>query len=737
MKKIYKDGLYEIKNNIKRFISMILIVLLGVGFFAGVKATSPDMKKTIDKYFRDNNVFDIEVISTLGLTDEDIDEIKKLEEIEQVEGSYSKDALLEIDKKEMAVKLHSLLDNMNEVNVVKGRMPENENECLVEEYFLGYTGKNIGDTIEFKIEKDENEDEFLKINQMKIVGAVQSPLYISRERGSTKLASGKINFYVYIPKKAINSNIYTEIYAKIKNDENLLTSSKKYNNKIEDITEKIEEISISRKEERYKEVYNEANGEVLDAQKELDDSKKEADEKIADAKYKIEDAKNKVVSSEKEIEDSESKANKKFKEAENQIKSAEKEIKENKKKLEEGKVEANKQIEQANIKKQELLKNKSDIENGISLANQSKNELLKNKTQINYAITGLEEQLKNETDEAKKQEILYKINVYKENLKQIELGIQEIDNKITELNNNLNLVNSGIFQIESEVKNAQNEIKENENKLKTAEKEIAKQKKQLESTKKSTFAKIESGKKKLEDGRKEITENEKKLEDEKKKADEKIADAQNKIDEAKDKINDIKRPDYYILDRDTNVGYMQYMQDADRIDKIGKVFPVVFFIVAALISLNSMNRLVEENRVQIGTFKALGYSKVKISTKYVIYAVLATVIGSFLGMAIGFKLIPKIIIRMYEMMYTLPYEIIEFNERLAITGLFWASICTVGTTIYTCIKELAQTPSELMRPKAPKVGKKYFWKKYHLYGKDLNLLRKLLLEMYLDIKRDF
>ena len=166
------------------------------------------------------------------------------------------------------------------------------------------------------------------------------------------------------------------------------------------------------------------------------------------------------------------------------------------------------------------------------------------------------------------------------------------------------------------------------------------------------------------------------------------------------------KPEWYVLDRNQNTGYASYSQDSERIANIGKVFPFVFFVIAALISLTSMTRMVEEQRVQIGTLKALGYTKGKIALKYILYAVLATLIGGIIGMLIGFRILPEIIYNMYAMMYSMKDVVLEFNTGIAITGLGLALICTVGATIIACYKELNLQPASLMRPKSPKAGKR-------------------------------
>ena len=212
---LLKDSIKEIKNTYKRFISILLMAFLGVGFFAGIRAASPDMLDTIDQYYKEQNVYDIEIISTLGLTDEDVKAISQLENIETVDASFETDGKIETENKETIVKLITI-GELNQPVLLEGNLPIKENECLVEQGFLTANNKKIGDTIQLDIEttRDDNGDEiqYLKNNEMKIVGTVKSPLYISRDRGTSNLGAGKINYYAYIPKENVNTQNYTKIY---------------------------------------------------------------------------------------------------------------------------------------------------------------------------------------------------------------------------------------------------------------------------------------------------------------------------------------------------------------------------------------------------------------------------------------------------------------------------------------------------------------------------------------------
>ena len=709
MKALNKDSIKEIKNSFKRYLSILLIVLLGVGFFAGIKATSPDMQQTLNKYYEDNNVFDLEIVSTLGLTDTDIEEIKKIDGVEQIEGSYSSDAIVSIEENEYVTKLHSIPSDINKIDIVKGRLPESENECVVEEKFIEGTGKNIGDVIELNIEENEEGESVLKNNEMTIVGTIKSPLYISNERGSSKLGAGKINYYIYVPKNAINSEIYTELYLTI-NSEKLSSFSSKYDDEIEILKDNIEKIADERKEARYNELKDEANAEVDKAQKELDDKKAEVEKQLNDAqveldnaKKELEDGKNKISESEEQIRINQQKANNEFASAEKQIADAKAQIESKENELENAKAQ--------------LSSKESEAETGIASIEQGIN-------QIDESIATLEKQ--------------------KEQLEQMGQDTTQIQNAINEANNKKSELNNQKTSIEQQLNDARAQIELGNQQIDNAKEQIASQENTLKSEKNKANREIANAKNEIEkakqeliDGENEIKEGESQLETKKQEAQQELDDAQNKIDDAKDKVNDIKKPDWYILDRDSNTGYISYSQDTERIANIGKVFPVVFFVVAALISLTSMTRMVEEQRTQIGTLKALGYNKLQIASKYILYALSATVIGSILGMFVGFYTIPVVIFNMYRMMYDVPEFIQEFNSVYAIGGLVIALLCTVGATIYSCTRELRSTPSVLMRPKAPKVGKKVLLERINFIWSRLKFTQKVTVRNIFRYKKRF
>lgn len=726
MKKINKDTFIEIKKTFKRFISILLIVLLGVGFFAGIKAASPDMKKTIDKYCKDQNVMDLTVISTLGLTEDDINELKNVDGVKEVIPSYSKDAIIKIDENDIVVKINAIDDNVNKLKLKEGRMPENDDECIVEPTFLTSKGHKLNDTIEIEFEESDDGNSFVKNKKLKIVGTAISPLYISRERGTSKIGSGKIDYCIYIPKSNINSEFYTEAYITLSDTKDVTCYSKKYDEIVEKVSDKIEDLSKARKEVRYNEILDEANKKVSEAEEKLNEEKANANDKIQEAENKISDAKAKLEKSEKEIQKNEEKANSEFTSAQKKLNNAKKELESKENQFNKAKKEAQQQIGDFDDKLTELNKQYKEINQGISSLKSNKEKLMNQKQQINKQIGLL--QKGEQTVEIQQQ-----IAVLQAQLTEIEKNINYIDEQLNQLNSNSSLLNENITKI----KNTKTELTKNEQALKNAKKELQTQTNKLNSSKKETFAKLEKAKKEINKGKTEIQENETKLQEEKNKAESEIEKAEKEIDSAKDKVNDIKRPDWYILDRDTNTGYVSYMQDTDRIANIGKVFPVVFFVVASLISLTAMTRMVEEQRTQIGTLKALGYSKFKIAKKYIIYSLLATTIGGIVGMCIGFRILPKIIFEMYAMMYSMPDLIIEFNIKYAIMGLGIAIACTCGATIYSSTKELNSSPAVLMRPKSPKAGKRVLLERITFIWSRLKFTQKVTVRNIFRYKKRF
>ena len=738
-KALLKDTFKEIKKSYKRFISILLMALLGVGFFAGLRASSPDMVDSIDTYYKKQNVYDIEVMSTLGLTDSDIEALSNIENVEHVYGTYSRDGLIKTNDKEIVSKI-LCVDDVNKPVLVEGNMPENTDECVVEKSFLEETGKKIGDTIDIEPEKtnetttketieetnetntsetiggtnettttEGKETDYLKNTSLKIVGVVESPLYISRERGSTKLGTGVIDYYIYVNRENVNSDVYTEIYITLQNRDKYQTGSHKYEDYVEETKNKIEEIKEERENARYQELIDEANAEIAKAEEEFNTEKQNGEAELQEAENKINEGKAQIESGEAEINNNERTANQKFKSAETEIESAKTEVAKNALRLNNEKIEAEKGFEEAETQKAGLQSTLDNINNAIKITD---NSIAEKQAQLETVET--EEEMT-----AIQQEIaqLQATNqVYETNKQSVQAGITEIDNQIA----------SG----RQELQNAEAQID-------SARSQIQSQEATLEQTKNKTYTQIVNAKKELEASKQEIENAEVELETARTEFNTKIQEAEGKLIDAREKVSEIEKAEWYILDRQQNSGYSSYIQDTESIENLSIVFPIVFFAISALVSLTSMTRMVEEERQEIGTLKALGYNKFHIMLKYLIYSSLACIIGGVIGMNIGFQLLPRIIWDMYEMMYTLPEFIVSFNHQYSSMGLGLIYICIVGATLYTILKEVKETPATLLRPKAPKYGKRVLLERVGFIWKRLKFSHKVTVRNIFRYKKRF
>ena len=714
-KALLKDSVKEIKVGYKRFISILLMALLGVGFFAGLRATSPDMVNTIDTYFKEQNVYDIEVLSTLGLTDEDITALENIENVENVYGTYSNDGLVKLENKENVVKILAI-DDVNNPRLISGNMPQNSNECVVEEEFLNLIEKQIGDTVSIELGEDEtsSEDEetkpFLKETNLKIVGTVQSPIYISREKGTSQLGAGKIDSYIYVPKDNIQSEAYTEIYITLENREKYETGSNRYNKYVEEVKQNIENIKEEREQARYQSLIDEANQKISEAEEEFNTQKQEGESKLQEARNTIESSKAQITQAENEVIQNEKSMNSQFSEAEKQLKNAK---------------------EVLNKNEAEYTAQKAELETTFTQAEEQKQSLQNTLNEIVVNLQTVEE----------------KYNLVLEQLKKPDLSETEksiLEKAKAELETNKQQLETGKAQTEAGIQTIENQVTEGRNQLASAEaqiesgkKQIQSQEKTLNSKKASAKSQIESAKAKIEESKKELEAGEAELAQSEAEFQSKIQEAEGKLIDAKEEVNKIENPTWYILDRSDNAGYSSFIQDTESIENLSIVFPIVFFAIAVLVSLTSMTRMVEEERQEIGTLKALGYNTFHIVFKYILYASLACIIGAIIGMNIGFQLLPRIIWSMYEMMYTMPSIIVSFNYENAMLGLSIICICIVGATIYAILREAKSVPATLLRPKSPKLGKRVLLERVTFIWKRLNFSHKVTVRNIFRYKKRF
>ena len=696
---LFKYSIKEIFVNRKRFISIMLMALLGVGFFAGLVASGPDMRDSLDKFLDDTNTYDINIVSTLGLTNEDVDEIKKIKNTENVHGIYSKDISFKTDDKEFIFKAIEYSEKINTPILLDGKLPENNNECVVEQDFLIDSGFKIGDNIEI------DEDDELKANSFKIVGSVKSPIYVSMERGTTSLGDGTIDYYLYLNKDVFDMDYYPNIYLNVNSAKIEKITTNKYNELVENVYKDIENIKEERETQRYNNIKEEASEKLQESIDEYEKGKKEGEAELKKAKDKIEDSEKEIKNAENELETGKTKAKKEISNAKAEISSSENKLKKSEKEYEEGLEKYSKGVKEYNS-------NKSKLESSLDVLNDNLKKLKDLKEEIEKQIALIEDEIKNGNLENEDKLVLLKnqLSDLNSNIKEIESNKNKINNELSSAEKELNKTKKALDSAKKEIDNGYKELEKGKKELSSRESSLNNQ-----------FAKAE---KEIEDGKKEIVDAKETLEKEEKKFNEEIKDAEKEIEDAKEDIEGIKEGKWYIFDREDDTGFSSFIDSINSMNNIATLFPIIFYLVAILISSTSMSRMVEEERGDIGTLKALGYSNLRIINKYIAYSLLSTVLGGIIGMFIGFILIPTVVWENYSIIYYLPEFYPKLRFSYGILGTVIAVICITGSTVHSAYKELKDEPSSLMRPKSPKMGKKVILEKIPFIWKRLNFSSK-------------
>ena len=736
MNAYFKTVFRSIKRSFARFAAIFAIIALGVGFFAGLKQTMPSFLKTGDQFIKDTKFFDLRLLSTIGFDDDDIGKLRNIEGVTSAQGAVSSELMVQVNGNPLnvdTVKFHSLTDGVNEPKLTAGRMPSAPNEVLADDYKLGESF--IGCRLTVSPENDNDTKDLMAYDDYVVVGLVRSPYYLNFQRGNTDVGSGSINYYLYAPVEGFDFEYYSEVFVKLDNDYFLFSDD--YDDFIDKLKpsmeDKLDTIIVGRfdsfvadKRKELEDAKEEFSTEKADGEKELADAAKE----LEDAEKELKDAKIELDDADKELKD----ARKTLDDSKKELADAKKELDDGKKKLDDGREELDTAQKQIDANRAEVNKAKDDlntkiaaVKSGIAQTNAAIEELNSNLEYINGTISILEATIE-ELNAAKAAgadvdkelaEASAALETANQNKVQVEAGLSTAQATLSELNNNLALLNAGMEEVkknEALIDQAQKKVDDSARELKKAQAEydkvLAKYNDGLTKYNKGEkdyaegLTKYNDGKKEYEDGLEEYDKGRKEYNDGLEEFNTKIADAQKEIDDAEKELNDLDDPETYVLGRNTNVGYMSFDNDSQIVDGIAKVFPVFFFAIAALVCSTTMSRKVSDERIQIGTMRAMGYSEFAIMMKYVIYSGSAAVSGCIIGYLAGTRVFPFVIWEVYRMMYGFADVLYERSAVVLILSLFVSVLCSVGVTVVTCMSELRGMPSELVRPKAPTAGKR-------------------------------
>ncbi len=801
---LWKDFFKEIRATLPRYLSILFIVALGVAFFSGVRAADPDMRRTVDAYYDDMNFLDIRVISTLGLTDEDVAAIREVEGVTDAEGMYSLDVFLQDGDTAMVSTVQSLTGDISRYYISEGRLPETDGECLLDEAFLMYGDYEIGDVITLRSGTSDDLSDTLARTEFTIVGFGINPMYLSWDRTSASIGNGKVIGFVAVTPDAFVTDTYTQIFVTADQADPLTAMTDEYEEEVGKVVDAIQEIAGERCEIRYHDLTDEPYEELEKSKQEVEDGWQE----VADAKQELEDAYNELVDGEEQIA-----------EAKVTLAEAEATIAANEELL----VSSQKQLDEAQAQYDAGL---AEYQAGVQALAEAQNQLtdaritvgVSEQTLSTYreALTSIDDYLRtyegdyntaaghvNSLGSSGRDSVYGKdlMKGYSERLLSGSaslpvwtgylddlLAAGQISEETHEELSALSLeelaelladyaamaayeeASSLLASYEAQIAEGESLLNDGKGELDAAEQTVADSQTQLDAAERELVAayvqlalareeiasgttQLEEAKQELADGQAELEENEQTLRDgwaeyyaNKDDAEQQIADAEQELADAEQEIADaestlaaLEDPSWYVLDRANGVqSYVEYSSDADRIGSVGRVFPAIFFLVAALVSLTSMTRMVEERRTQIGTLKALGYGKGAIAAKYLLYALSASLIGSILGAALGEWILPQVILMAYGMLYlNLPYRMTPFNLNLAVMSSAIAIACIVIATLAATLSELMTGPAELMRPAAPKQGKRVFLERLPFLWKRLSFSWKATVRNLFRYKKRF
>ena len=800
-KNAFQKDLYRaITGSKARFFSILVMIALGVGFFSGINATKPDMVLSADAYYKDYNLANFRIYNPLGYQEEDLAAVEETKEVLEVLRSYSKDLFVSSSLETAVTKVFSYDMGkeglLNEPRVLEGRLPEASGEILLEMGAKNGLSISLGDEVTLSLPNGEELTDFIKEDTYKVVGFIMSPLYISFQRGQTNIGDGSIDYFAYVPQEDFSMEHYTDLFVKTVMSDDLEAYSKGYKTYHEPLLSSFSalgELAMARDTKDLREELEEGRAEFLS-------EKNDALKKIADAQEELLEAREEIQEGEEKLLSEEEKYTQEFQEKRQEILDGKEALVKGREEYFEGYAAWLEGYNDYQDGRAELQSAKSTLDLAKNQIDAGERELASAKAQLDSAkeqialletaLQGLKDiraslpETGGELTEEEYRQIIEDIRVFSPDLARLlEESVPYNDPNL--VNALRTALDSGIIQLTDTLESAKKDYADGvlayEEGQKTlaeskaayeiglqeyqqGERELAEAKKELDAGK----AELDAAKKKLDDSEKILTDGEKALEEgektfkasmeearadlekgkaelregeetfarEKADAEKKIADAEKEIRDAERALLEIPK-EWFIYDREGFPGYGSLGNDADRLGSLATTFPLFFFLVAALVCLTTMTRMVEEERIQIGTLKALGYTTFTIAMKYISYALLASLLGSVLGFSIGFKLFPYIIITVYGAMYNTPYVLTPFHLDLALLSTAIAVFTTVSASLFATLSELRETPANLMMPKAPKPGKRILLERVPLLWKRMSFSYKVTFRNIFRYKKRF
>ena len=798
-----KTILRGIRDSLGRFLAILGIVALGCGFYAGLQMCGPDMRAAADDFYKGTNLYDMRLVSSMGFTGTDVARARQLEGIKSVMGAATCDVMVNMGTQETVCRMSSLDvvaarqseeqsanvilsadgDYLNRVFLREGRWPEGEHECVVTAD-VPIEGMEIGDTVEV-LYGTTSLDDVLRSTEFEVVGKVSASMYpYTGSFGSTTLGSGMIGAYLYVsPDAFVEDYPFTEMYALVEGADVYESGSDEYEAAVDAVREHAEAQKDVLAQARLADVKADAQRELDDGRKEYEQKKADAERELNDAKAELNDAKAELdrgaaeiasgqreydsgvaelASSREQLAD----AAKTLESSRAQIASSEAELRTGEESWQKGRRELMVQLgmdegtsladARASIEAQraQLVDGRAQLEAGIAQAQAGADEAQASAAQLEAQLAELDAALAQMSEGPQKEELLVQRAQLEAGLGQARAGQEaalatkaQLEAQLATLpaTDALDQALAGVSQLEqsraqldaaaAQLADGKRQLAEGERSYADGQAQLADGQAQLD----AAAAELRSGRAELADGRAKYEDGLAEYEDARAEAEQKLADAARELDDAQAKIDDLEVPDIYLLDRSQSEGALTYDADTHRMDSIADVFPLMFFLVAALVALTTMTRMVDDDRIEIGTYKALGYSTLRIASKYLIYAGVASTVGAVLGIAALSQVLPIIVTTSYDIIYTVPLHPfplpIDGGISLAAGGLGVG--VTLLATYAAVVASLRETPATLMLPRAPAAGKRILLERVKPLWRHLSFSWKVTFRNLFRYKRRF
>ena len=727
MNKSLRTELYrEIRDSASRFVSILTMVALGVMFLVGLRSAAPDMRATADAYFDQHLFFDLQIYSTLGFGASDVEALSALDGVEACVGAQALDGTLRYRNTEKVIKLHSLTTDFNVPELVEGRLPETAEECVVDARLCSALSIEPGVSVKLSAALDAA----LAGEGFTVVGVVESPLYISLDRGSSTLGDGSVAGFVLLPEEAFSLDESTVVYLRAAGAAALDAYGSDYRDMIETIRTEAEPLTERLGAKRYEFLKTDGARQLSEGEAELAKAQADSERQLADAERELREGRAALDEGWAELERGRNDYETGLQAGEQALDDARAELEAGRKKLRSaelqlpiarGLVTMSRELYRSNLAaaQQSVTQAEQALSQKQAALAQAQERAAQAQAETEAVRAGLRTNLVaafsgGEQDPAYSAEALAAA-LANEALANalVEAAQHSVDAAAQELSDSRASLEQTRRTGEQQLAEASAKLTAGEAAVEAGRADLEAGEAALAEAQKDYDAQAADGAKALQEAEAELRQKEEEyaqgqtaLADARYEAETALAEGREALNRAAERLASLAPAACYVLDRNSNYGFVSYDQNAERMAKLARMFPVIFYLVAALVCLTTMTRMVEEERTQIGAIKAMGYGTGSIAAKYLCYGMLAALLGAILGAAVGTVLIPWVIFTSYAIMYDLPELTLLIRWPLILAATAVGLAVTSGATLWAMLSTARQTPAALLRPRAPKPGKR-------------------------------